>query len=469
MTVESVLEKEARAAFGELRLDGVTRRFGKATALSGFDLRIRGGEFIALLGPSGCGKSTALNCLAGLLPLSDGAIWLDGERIDTLPPEKREFGMVFQNYALFPHLSVRKNVAFGLSVRRVGKAETARRVDEALRTVELTEHAGKLPGQLSGGQQQRVAIARAIVLEPKLVLMDEPLSNLDAKLRVQMRTEIRRIHQTLGLTTVYVTHDQEEALALADRVVVLRSGKVEQIGTPEEVYTYPASTYIAGFMGYRNLLELPVLSSGEGRVTLGEEDGPTLTGVGQEPITGGRAVAAVRPEDFRVAGAAGDAGVAGAAGVAGDAGAENRVTVRVEVSEFHGREVAAEGVTDDGRVVHFKSPERIAPGERVTLTVRPERVLVFGESVREAAEALDEPAAITQPGTRTEPGTKADREAGREAGRETGREAGRETGREAGRETGREAGRETGRETGREKGPEKGPVEAPETGASDGG
>ena len=374
MTVETAVEKGTQAAFGRLRLDGVTRRFGKQTALSGFDLRIEGGEFIALLGPSGCGKSTALNCLAGLLPLSDGAIWLDEERIDTLPPEKRGFGMVFQNYALFPHLSVRKNVAFGLSVRRVGKAETARRVDEALRTVELTEHADKLPGQLSGGQQQRVAIARAIVLRPKLVLMDEPLSNLDAKLRVQMRTEIRRIHQTLGLTTVYVTHDQEEALALADRVVVLRSGKVEQIGTPEEVYTYPASTYIAGFMGYRNLLELPVLSVDDGRVTLGEDGGLTLTGIGQEPITGGRAVAAVRPEDFRVAGA-------------GEA--ENRMTLRVEVSEFHGREVAAEGVTDEGRVVHFKSPERIAPGERVALTVQPERVLVFRESVREAARALD--------------------------------------------------------------------------------
>ncbi|XRQ14193.1 ABC transporter ATP-binding protein [Actinomadura welshii] len=394
MMTETAVEKESRAGFGHLRLDGVTRRFGRATALSAFDLRIEGGEFIALLGPSGCGKSTALNCLAGLLPLSDGAIWLDEERIDTLPPERRGFGMVFQNYALFPHLSVRKNVAFGLSVRRTGKAETARRVDEALRTVELTDHADKLPGQLSGGQQQRVAIARAIVLRPKLVLMDEPLSNLDAKLRVQMRTEIRRIHQDLGLTTVYVTHDQEEALALADRVVVLRSGEVEQIGTPEEVYTHPSSAYIAGFMGYRNLLELPVLSgggsangdpSGGGRVTVGEKAGLTLTGVARQPITGARAVAAVRPEDFRVAGSPDPA--------AGESTGENVVTVRVEVSEFHGREVAAEGVMDDGRVIHFRSPERITAGERVALTVAPERVLVFGESMRDAAEAFDDPAA----------------------------------------------------------------------------
>ncbi|SNR58921.1 ABC transporter ATP-binding protein [Actinomadura mexicana] len=381
MTAGTATERDARAGFSRLRLDGVTRRFGKATALSGFDLRIEGGEFIALLGPSGCGKSTALNCLAGLLPLSGGAIWLDEERIDTLPPERRGFGMVFQNYALFPHLSVRRNVAFGLAVRRVGKAETARRVDEALRTVELTEHAAKLPGQLSGGQQQRVAIARAIVLRPRLVLMDEPLSNLDAKLRVQMRTEIRRIHQDLGLTTVYVTHDQEEALALADRVVVLRSGRIEQIGTPEDVYAHPAGTYIAGFMGYRNLLELPVLSSGDGTVRLGGEDGLTLTGRSRRPIVGPRAVAAVRPEDFQIAGSPDTA-------TAGDL-----VRVRVEVAEFHGREVAAEGVTDGGRVIHFRTPERVAPGDRVALTVPPERVLVFGESVREAARALGGPAA----------------------------------------------------------------------------
>jgi putative spermidine/putrescine transport system ATP-binding protein len=249
---------EARGRFHALRMEGVGRRFGTAVALDRLDLMIEGGEFIALLGPSGCGKSTALNCLAGLLPLSAGGIWLDDERIDGLPPEKRGFGMVFQNYALFPHLSVRRNVGFGLSIRRVPKAEIRRRVDETLALVELTDHADKLPGQLSGGQQQRVAIARAIVIEPRLVLMDEPLSNLDAKLRLQMRTEIRRLHQSLDLTTVYVTHDQEEALALADRIVVLRNGKVEQVGTPEQVYTYPANTYVAGFMGYRNLFELPV-------------------------------------------------------------------------------------------------------------------------------------------------------------------------------------------------------------------
>src|SRR3954452_12082620 len=199
-------------AFRTLRLDRISREFGSMRALHDVSLTVERGEFIALLGPSGCGKSTALNCLAGLLPLTAGSIWMDERRIDTLPPERRGFGMVFQNYALFPHLTVRRNIDFGLQMRRLPKAEIARRTAAAIGLVHLEEHAGKLPGQLSGGQQQRVAIARAVVLEPSLVLMDEPLSNLDAKLRLEMRTEIRRLHQSLGLTTVYVTHDQEEAL-----------------------------------------------------------------------------------------------------------------------------------------------------------------------------------------------------------------------------------------------------------------
>ncbi|MBC6459458.1 ABC transporter ATP-binding protein [Actinomadura sp. HBU206391] len=281
-----------------------------------------------------------------------------------------------------------RNVGFGLAVRRVGKAETARRVDEALELVELTGHADKLPGQLSGGQQQRVAIARAIVVGPRLVLMDEPLSNLDAKLRLQMRTEIRKMHQSLGLTTVYVTHDQEDALALADRLVVLRDGRVEQIGTPEEVYTYPASVYIAGFMGYRNLFELPVIARQEERVVVGDA-GLRLTGVAQGPASGvaqgpasgvatataseaakgaasrARVIAAVRPEDFRLSTGR------------SDRPSGNSVRVRTEVVEFHGRELAAEGVTETGQVVHFRLPERVRPGDDLELTVPAERVLVF--------------------------------------------------------------------------------------------
>ncbi|WP_436530990.1 ABC transporter ATP-binding protein [Actinoplanes sp. HUAS TT8] len=340
--------------FETLRLDGVTRRFAGADALTGLDLEIRRGEFIALLGPSGCGKSTALNCLAGLLPLSDGSIWRDGTRLDVLPPERRGFGMVFQNYALFPHMSVHKNVAFGLKMRGVNRAETRRRTDEAIKLVHLEEHAGKLPGQLSGGQQQRVAIARAVVVEPSLVLMDEPLSNLDAKLRLEMRTEIRRLHQNLGLTTVYVTHDQEEALSMADRLVVLRDGRVQQIGTPSEVHTRPANRHVADFLGFRNLL--PGLVSGSfvkinnwGVRTAGTPVGSLSDG---DPV-----VAAIRPEDI----------------VLGPGGVE----VTVEVVEYHGREFAAEARTADGLHLHLRTSEHLAPGDKVLVSFPPERLLVF--------------------------------------------------------------------------------------------
>src|SRR5881394_3047297 len=281
--------------FRELRLDGMSRNFGTVNALKDVTLSVRRGEFIALLGPSGCGKSTALNCLAGLLTLTNGSIWLDKTRIDELKPEQRGFGMVFQNYALFPHMSVRRNVGFGLRMRGVGRDDTRRRVDEALRLVQLSQYADRLPAQLSGGQQQRVAIARAIVLEPPLVLMDEPLSNLDAELRLEMRTEIRRLHQSLGLTTVYVTHDQEEALSLADRLVVLREGLVQQVGTPEELYRSPANPYVASFMGYRNLLPMTVAARTGDSVTV-SGFGIQLTGQARGQVGTGPVTVAIRPE-----------------------------------------------------------------------------------------------------------------------------------------------------------------------------
>ncbi len=349
-------ERPTGTAFAELRVDRVSRAFGGHVALRDLDLTIKGGEFVALLGPSGCGKSTALNCLAGLLPLTGGQIMMDGRRIDTLPPEKRGFGMVFQNYALFPHMSVRRNVAFGLSMRKIAKGERERRVDEVLRLVRLTDHARKFPAQLSGGQQQRVAIARAIVLEPMLVLMDEPLSNLDAALRLEMRTEIRRLHQTLGLTTVYVTHDQEEALALADRLVVLRDGLVQQVGSPEEVYAHPANRYVASFMGYRNLL--PVTVTGPDTVA---GNGFTLTGVNRDGLSDGDAVAAFRPTDVVVAAA----------------GGENTVRAEVEIVEYHGREQAVEARLPSGEALHVRTESRLAPGDSVLFRVPRERVLVF--------------------------------------------------------------------------------------------
>ena len=354
--------------FSELRLDGIGRSFGNQAALRDLSLTIRGGEFIALLGPSGCGKSTALNCVAGLMPLTTGSIWLDDRRIDGVPPEQRRFGMVFQNYALFPHMTVRDNIAFGLKMRKVPKSDLLRRVDDVMRLVRLEEHAEKLPPQLSGGQQQRVAIARAIVYEPPLVLMDEPLSNLDAQLRLAMRTEIRRLHQTLHLTTIYVTHDQEEALSMADRLVVLREGVVQQVGSPDEVYGDPANRYVAGFMGYRNMLTLDAAqAAGKEAVVTGP--GVRLTGraFGQIDAGPGRAVAAIRPEDI----------VVGAAG-------PNQIEVTAEVVEYHGREMLVQARLAGGDPLYFRTESRPAPGDAITVSVPPERVLVY---------PADEPAA----------------------------------------------------------------------------
>jgi len=352
-------------AFETLELKDLGRSFGGQVALADLNLTIRAGEFIALLGPSGCGKSTALNCLAGLLPLTHGQIMIDGERIDTLPSEKRGFGMVFQNYALFPHLTVEKNVAFGLQMRKVGKAEIKRRVAEAIALVKLEDHTRKLPGQLSGGQQQRVAIARAIVLEPRLVLMDEPLSNLDAKLRLEMRTEIRRIHQNLGLTTVYVTHDQEEALSMADRLVVLREGRVQQIGTPEELHTSPVNWHVADFMGYRNIMDVTVASAGDGRVVVENADLRLSATPVEDVAAGSTARLAMRPEDIRIVPPGGEP-------VAG-----NAIPAEVAVVEYHGREFSVGVLTASGSTMHVRSEHAPTPGDRVSLTVDPARALVF--------------------------------------------------------------------------------------------
>ena len=359
--------------FDELTLDHVARNFGGQAALTDLNLTIRSGEFIALLGPSGCGKSTALNCLAGLLPLTGGRILMDGRQIDGLPPEKRGFGMVFQNYALFPHLSVEKNIAFGLEMRNVPRAELKARVAEAIELVQLGPHAKKLPGQMSGGQQQRVAIARAVVLRPPLVLMDEPLSNLDAKLRLEMRTEIRRLHQSLGLTTIYVTHDQEEALSLADRLVVLRQGEVQQVGTPQDLHEQPVNWHVADFMGYRNLLDGVVERVSGTSVTVAVA-GTTMTGSAKQPMTAGDKVkVGLRPEDFSIA----ETGTPAAGSTALEA--------TVEVVEYQGREFAVEVRTDGGQALHIRSPLAPAPGERITVSAPHQRVLVFPESLESPA------------------------------------------------------------------------------------
>ncbi len=338
--------------FRELRLEGVSRDFGLLNALRDINLTVARGEFIALLGPSGCGKSTALNCLAGLLPLTGGAVWLDQTRIDTLPPEARGFGMVFQNYALFPHMSVRRNIGFGLRMQRKSRAEIDRRVNEALALVRLVAQAEKLPGQISGGQQQRVAIARAIVVEPPLVLMDEPLSNLDAKLRLEMRAEIRRIHGLLGSSTIYVTHDQDEALSLADRIVVLRDGTVRQIGTPEELYQRPAHADVAEFMGFRNLLPVRMV---DGRVMVG---GVAMQATPVDLAGDGDGLAAIRPDDLLAL-------------------SGGPLSATVASAEYRGRDFYGIAHATDGTELHFRSESRVAAGDAVRLGVEPGRMLVF--------------------------------------------------------------------------------------------
>ncbi len=353
--------------FKELKLDKVTRRFAQAgghavAALNGLSLTIPRGEFVALLGPSGCGKSTALNCIAGLLPLSDGSIHLDELRIDVLAPEARGFGMVFQNYALFPHMSVRRNIGFGLRMRGVASDEAARRVDAALKLVQLGGHEDKLPGQLSGGQQQRVAIARAIVVEPPLVLMDEPLSNLDAKLRLEMRAEIRRIHRQLGRSTIYVTHDQDEALSLADRIVVMKDGSARQVATPAEVYANPADLDVARFMGYRNEIALKV-ERREGERTVASGHGLTLTGVAKGDLPPGTAVrAALRPDDV----------------VLGDG--PNAFEATVDMLEYGGRDSLVDVVTAGGVRLHVRSAQAVRIGDNVRASVPPERVLLYRDA-----------------------------------------------------------------------------------------
>jgi lactose/L-arabinose transport system ATP-binding protein len=251
-----------------LKLDHVIKRFGALTVVDGVSLIAKKGEFVVFVGPSGCGKSTLLRMIAGLEEISEGDISIDGRVVTGIEPADREVSMVFQSYALYPHMSVFDNIAFGLQMAKMPRNEIRKRVDEAARILQIGALLDRKPRQLSGGQRQRVAIGRAIVRHPKIFLFDEPLSNLDAELRTQMRVEIAKLHRDLGVTMVYVTHDQIEAMTLADRIVVLRGGRVEQIGSPTELYDRPANTFVAGFIGSpkMNLLSGRVKSAGEGAI-----------------------------------------------------------------------------------------------------------------------------------------------------------------------------------------------------------
>jgi putative spermidine/putrescine transport system ATP-binding protein len=239
----------------QVELVNVKKIFGDHTAVNQINLTINEGELVSLLGPSGCGKSTTLRMLAGFITPEEGDILMDGNKVTNVPANKRDTALVFQNYALFPHMTIFENVAFGLKMRKVPKAEIKEKVEKALETVDLGSFGKRYPKQLSGGQQQRVALARALIVNPKLLLLDEPLSNLDAKLREKMRVEIRQLQKKLGITTVFVTHDQEEALVLSDRIVVMEAGQIRQIGTPQDVFDKPESHFVADFVGIRNFFK----------------------------------------------------------------------------------------------------------------------------------------------------------------------------------------------------------------------
>ena len=239
-----------------LEIAGLTKRFGSLLAVDNIDLIVSPGELVTLLGPSGCGKTTTLNMIAGFIEPDAGIIRLQGDAVETLPPFRRDLGLVFQDYALFPHMTAAENIGFGLRMRRVTRAEAARRVDEMLDLVQLRGLGDRRPLQLSGGQRQRVALARALVIRPAMLLLDEPLSNLDLKLREEMRVEISALQRRLGIATVFVTHDQGEALTMSDRVAVMRAGRIEQIGTPKEIYERPATRFVANFIGAANLIKV---------------------------------------------------------------------------------------------------------------------------------------------------------------------------------------------------------------------
>jgi ABC-type Fe3+/spermidine/putrescine transport system ATPase subunit len=357
----------------KIAIDGVRRSFGSVTAVSDISLEIEDGEFFTLLGPSGCGKTTLLRMIAGFTDLDAGEIRFGDKRVNTLPPHRRNIGMVFQNYAIFPNLSVAGNVAYGLKARQVASSEIGTRVEEALALVRLDGLGERWPHQLSGGQLQRVAIARALVIRPEVLLLDEPLSNLDARLRVDMRGEIRDLQQRLGITTVYVTHDQEEALAVSRRIAVMQAGRIEQLGAPEDIYRHPANLFVAQFMGTTNVLQGVVEGRDKGgvRVRLGDAivSAPsTLDFAVGEPVR-----LCVRPEALR-----------SVTTLAPAADGEIRLEAVVRKSEFIGPLIRLDVELRDGTVLKaaiLDTPHaRTTPGSPFILAFEAERVSVFRQN-----------------------------------------------------------------------------------------
>jgi iron(III) transport system ATP-binding protein len=363
------LRARVEQALSKITIEGVSRSFGSVAAVRDISLAIEDSEFFTLLGPSGCGKTTLLRMIAGFSQLDAGQIRIGERRIDTLPPHRRNIGMVFQNYAIFPNLTVAGNVAYGLKARKVAGAEIAERVVEVLALVRLEGYGERRPHQLSGGQLQRVAIARALVIRPDVLLLDEPLSNLDARLRVDMRGEIRDLQQRLNITTVYVTHDQEEALAVSDRIAVMQAGRIEQLGAPGDIYRKPASLFVAQFMGTTNVLR-GIVGARQGEtvpVRVGSSD---LLVIGLEAREGEIVSLCLRPEALRIV-HAGDPDVARPA----------RLEATVRKAEFIGALMRLEAELADGtalKIAVLDEPRaNVSPGSGITVAYDPASVTVF--------------------------------------------------------------------------------------------
>ena len=349
-----------------VRLENVVKRFGDFTAVAGVSLDIPEGTIFTLLGPSGCGKTTTLRLIAGFEIPDEGRIYFDDEDVTFKKPYERNTAMVFQNYALWPHMTVYENIAFGLRLRKLPKEEVDKRVRWALQLVGLEGLENRYPAQLSGGQQQRVALARALVVEPRVLLLDEPLSNLDAKLRLKMREEIRRLQRKLGITTVYVTHDQEEAMALSDRIAVMNAGRVLQVGTPREVYRNPANLFVATFIGRSTAVTGTIASVAGGFVTLDAGSGVVLQGRlarGKRLARGDKAIAIMRPEDFDLEPEAG----------------ANELSGVVEMSMYIGSHTQVRLRLPNGQVIKpYVDPDlQLAEGQRLTVYIPPEKVIVY--------------------------------------------------------------------------------------------
>lgn len=357
-----------------VRLEGLTKIYGELKAVDDVSLEVAPGEFVTLLGSSGSGKTTTLMIVAGFILPDAGDVWIDQGSITQLPPERRGLGVVFQSYALFPHLDVKENIAFPLRMRRVSQDEIDRRVSRVLDLVELGTFRDRKIGQLSGGQQQRVALARALVFEPPVLLMDEPLGALDRKLREQLQTELKRIQRDLGVTVIYVTHDQDEALSLSDRIAIMAEGKILQLGTPDDVYEAPQSTYVADFLGESNFIEGQVSDMGgsPGLLTKADHKSQTLAASHTTVPSGTAAIGIVRPEAIRLG--------------ADAQGLPNRIDGKIELREFLGADLRLSVLTSLGpltiRTPRLGQHAVLAPGESVTLGWAATDMVLFAANER---------------------------------------------------------------------------------------